>query len=221
MPGRHTDYIFWDNDGVLVDTEHLYFQASAEVLAEADIEISREQFIDISLQRGQSVFDLARRRHSPERIDGMRQERNQRYADLLRRGVAPMSGVTETLRQLHGRVGMAVVTSSHRDHFEIIHRHTGLLEYFDFVLTREDYTHSKPHPEPYLMALARGARPAHRCLVVEDSARGLNAAVAAGLPCVVLPGELNGRSDLSAAKRILTHISEIPELVFAAPALQG
>jgi len=217
---RDLHYLFWDNDGVLVDTEHLYFQASAEVLAEADIQITREQFIDISLKRGESVFDLARHRHNREHIDGMRKQRNRRYAELLRQGVQPMAGVTETLQQLHGRVGMAIVTSSHRDHFEIIHRHTGLLGFFDFVLTREDYTHSKPHPEPYLTALARSARSARHCLVIEDSERGLNAAVAAGLACVVIPGELNRQSDLSSANRILTHISEIPDLVFAASATE-
>ncbi len=211
---RDIHYIFWDNDGVLVDTEHLYFQASAEVLAEADIQISRAQFIDISLKRGQSVFDLAGPRHSPVRINNMREQRNRRYAELLQQGVHPMAGVTETLQQLHGRVKMAIVTSSHRDHFELIHRHTGLLEFFDFVLTREDYTHSKPHPEPYLMALAKSARPARHCLVVEDSERGLNAAVAAGLDCVVIPGELNRQSDLSSATRVLAHSSEIPDFIF-------
>ncbi len=208
------EYIFWDNDGVLVDTEHLYFQASAEVLAEAGIPISREQFIDISLKRGESIFDLARHRHRPEHINDMREQRNRRYADLLRQGVAPMAGVMDTLQELHGRVGMAIVTSSHRDHFDIIHSHTELLKFFDFVLTREDYTHSKPHPEPYLTALTKSARPANRCLVVEDSERGLSAAVAAGLACVVIPGELNRHCDLSTATRILAHSSEIPNFIF-------
>ncbi|OHB32776.1 MAG: hypothetical protein A2X84_06870 [Desulfuromonadaceae bacterium GWC2_58_13] len=216
---RDIHYLFWDNDGVLVDTEHLYFQASAEVLAEAGVPISREQFIDISLKRGQSVFDLALR-HSRDRIDDMREQRNRRYADLLRQGVQPMAGVTETLQQLHGRVGMAIVTSSHRDHFEIIHRHTGLLGFFDFVLTREDYTHSKPHPEPYLKALAKSARSARHCLAIEDSERGLNAALAAGLACVVIPGDLNRQTDLSSAHRILAHISEIPDLVFTPSATE-
>lgn len=210
MPG--IDYLFWDNDGVLVDTEHLYFQASAEVLAETGVEISREQFIDISLKRGESVFDLVPRAH-PGYLDELRHRRNHRYAELLGQGVQPIAGVTETLQQLHGRVGMAIVTGSHRDHFEIIHRDTGLLRFFDFVLTREDYLRSKPHPEPYLTALAKSTLPADRCLVVEDSERGLKAAVAAGLACVVIPGDLNRQTDLSSAKRILSNISELPELV--------
>jgi len=206
------DYLFWDNDGVLVDTEHLYFQASSEILAEAGVVISRQQFIDISLQRGESVFDLVADA-PPAHLDQLRRRRNQRYADLLRQGVQPMEGVTETLQQLHGRFKMAIVTSSHRDHFDIIHRHTGLLGFFEFVLTREDYVHSKPHPEPYLTALARSKIAPQRSLVIEDSERGLRAATDAGLACVVIPGELNRQTDLSLAQTVLSHVSQLPQLI--------
>ncbi|MYF91947.1 MAG: HAD family phosphatase, partial [Gemmatimonadetes bacterium] len=50
--------ILWDNDGVLVDTEGLYFQAGREVLATQGVELPQEDFVEQSLQKGQSVFDL-------------------------------------------------------------------------------------------------------------------------------------------------------------------
>ena len=52
-------YIFWDNDGVLVDTERYYLQASREALAKINIELSNEQFAEISLAAGCSIFDIA------------------------------------------------------------------------------------------------------------------------------------------------------------------
>jgi HAD superfamily hydrolase (TIGR01509 family) len=203
------EWIFWDNDGVLVDTEDLYFQASAELLRETGVELSREQFVEISLRRGESVFDLAE--GDKPYLDSLRQRRNRRYAELLAQGVAPIAGVPETLRALHGRFRMAIVTSSHRDHFDLIHQTTGLRGYFDFILTREDYRHTKPHPEPYLTALARSTGDPARCLVVEDSQRGLEAAVAAGLRCLVIPGDLNRHSDFSTAHAILQGIAEVPD----------
>ncbi len=202
------DWIFWDNDGVLVDTENFYFQASAEVLSDVGVELSREQFIEISLRRGESVFDLAA--GNKPYLDTLRERRNRRYAELLGQGITPIAGVTETLRALHGQVRMAIVTSSQRDHFDLIHRNTDLLDYFDFILTREDYRHTKPHPEPYLTALARGCGDPQRCLVVEDSQRGLESAVAAGLRCLVIPGHLNQQSDFSTAHAILKDITEVP-----------
>ncbi len=205
------DCIFWDNDGVLVDTEHLYYQATCETLADVGIEVSRETFIDISLRQGKSVLDLA----GTQTAQALRGARNRRYSELLHQGVSPIEGVEATLRQLHGKVQMGIVTSSHRDHFEIIHRNTGLLQYFDFVMTRENYEHSKPNPEPYLKALARSRCEAGQCLVVEDSERGLKAAVSAGLRCLVIPGTLNRGSDLSSAHRVLSSVREIPPLLLS------
>lgn len=206
-------WLFWDNDGVLVDTEPMYFRASAEILAEADVHLTRERFVDLSLRQGRSVFDLL-----PDRSDRhrLRARRDRRYAELLEQGVAPMAGARETLRNLHGRVKMAIVTSSHREHFEIIHRHTELLGFFDFVLTREDYPRTKPHPDPYQMALTRSAGAARHCLVVEDSQRGLDAAVAAGLSCLVIPGTLNADSDFASAHAILKDLSQV--VAFLGPA---
>ena len=72
----------------------------------------------------------------------------------------PSTEREEVLRSLHGQVRMGVVTSARRIHFEAAHARTGLRQYLDFVLTREDYKLTKPHPEPYLTALARhGLRP--------------------------------------------------------------
>lgn len=208
--------IFWDNDGILVDTEGLYCRASAEVLGELGIELTREEFVERSLRRGESVFALATERgHAEEIVRTLQKKRNDRYAALLAEGVEPLSGVEEVLRALYGRVHMAVVTSSRRRHFEIIHRHTGLLPYFDFVLTREDYERSKPDPEPYLTALARSGLSPEQCLVVEDTERGLCAAVAAGLRCLVVPGELTAGGDFGAAAAVLTSVRDIPKLLVA------
>ena len=59
--------VFWDNDGVLVDTEALYFQSNQEVLATVGITLTREFFMEQSLVRGESVFDLAAALPKPER----------------------------------------------------------------------------------------------------------------------------------------------------------
>ncbi|KIH77006.1 haloacid dehalogenase superfamily, subfamily IA, variant 3 with third motif having DD or ED [Geoalkalibacter ferrihydriticus] len=202
--------IFWDNDGVLVDTEPLYFQATREVLAETGVALSREAFIRISLQQGRSAFDLARDQGAtPRELEDMRRQRNERYSALLAHAPPALPWVKETLHALHGRCRMAIVTSSLREHFDIIHRNTGILGYFDFILTREDYQHTKPHPEPYLTALKRsGIAPAH-CLVVEDTQRGLQSSVDAGLACAVIPNGLTGDSDFSRACHVLGDIREV------------
>ena len=205
--------IFWDNDGVLVDTERLYFQASAQVLRRVGIQLTPAAFAEISLRRGESVFDLAAHL-LPAEVDRLRRSRDELYGELLQRHPTVITGVEQTLRLLHGRVRMAIVTSCRRDHFETIHRNSALLSYFDFVLAREDYRHSKPHPEPYLTALARSGLEAGECLAVEDSERGLTAACRAGLRCLAIPAGLAPDGDFSSAFKILRDVREVPAVVF-------
>ncbi|MGD8763687.1 MAG: HAD-IA family hydrolase, partial [Desulfobacteraceae bacterium] len=122
--------------------------------------------------------------------------------------------VEDTLRRLRGKVLMGVVTSSRREHFEIIHSGTGLLCYFDLVLTREDYGKSKPNPDPFLTAVIRyGLQPEH-CIIVEDSKRGLAAAKAAGIRCIVVPNALTQGSNFSGAYRVVKSVNEVTEEVF-------
>lgn len=206
-------YIFWDNDGVLVDTERYYLQASREALARVDIGLSNEQFAVISLGAGRSIFEIAAASGlSGQSIDELKEWRHRRYAGLLEEEDITLDGASDVLNGLHGKIGMAVVTSSQRHHFEITHRRTGFLPYFDFCLTREDYTNSKPSAEPYLLALQRSGHAPEDVLVVEDSPRGLRAAKAAGLTCWVIPGHHTSAQDFPEADRILSDLREVLEL---------
>ena len=198
--------ILWDNDGVLVDTEGLYFQAGREIMATQGIELTQEDFVEQSLQKGRSVFDLLPSRDA-ELIDRLRLQRNARYS------VRVLDGVVETLRALHGRVLMGVVTGSRKDHFDIIHAQTNLLQFFEFVVTKEDYKESKPHPDAYLTAMRLHGLKPETCVVVEDSERGCAAAAKAGLRVLVVPNELSQHGDFSPAYKVLRSVREVVDEV--------
>ena len=206
--------IFWDNDGVLMETEHLYYQANAEALAQAGVELSLEEFCRISLRQGESVLELAA---GAGRSDGdaaeLRRFRDDIYYRLLGEMARVIPGVQATLAQLHGRFHMAIVTSCGRANFQQMHRESGLLGYFDFILTREDYGASKPDPEPYRTACARAGLSPSRCLAIEDSERGVTSAARAGLVVAAIPGEMNRGGDFSAARWLLDGIHELPVLL--------
>jgi HAD superfamily hydrolase (TIGR01509 family) len=204
------EFIFWDNDGVLVDTEGLYYQASREALTRIGFDLTIQQFIAISLASGRSVFELATT--DAQLMDDLRQWRNQRYSALLAEQDLLLPGVREILTQLAMHKKMAIVTSSRRDHFNLIHANTDLLHLFEFVLCREDYQAAKPDPEPYLLALQHSGCAPCQCLVIEDSARGLAAAKAAGLTCWVMPSAQTRGQDFAAADRVLHRLGELTPL---------
>lgn len=203
--------ILWDNDGVLVDTEHLYFQATQSVLASAGVSLMEQQYVDHFLVEGRGAWHLLEERGvGADEIARLREARNDLYGRLLREGPRVIPGIGETLNALRGRYVMGVVTSSRKDHFDLIHEHTGLLQYFDFVLTASDYPRVKPHPDPYLAAVERSGVGADACIAIEDSERGLEAATLAGVRCIVVPTALTRGGRFARAHRVLASASEIP-----------
>ena len=206
--------VLWDNDGVLVDTEGMFFQACREVLGSVGVDLSLEQFKDISLRQGESTLNLAIEQGvDPGEEVRLRKERDRLYTELLESRCPAVDGAAEALRALHGRVGMGVVTSSLRRHFDAAHANSGLIQYMDFVLAREDYKHSKPDPEPYLTAIQRHNLQPQQCIVVEDSERGLAAATAAGLECIIVLSEWTRGGNFRAAVAVVENISAVPEEV--------
>jgi HAD superfamily hydrolase (TIGR01509 family) len=208
--------ILWDHDGVLVDTEHLYFRATREVLTRVGVELTVDQYRQLLLVEGRGAWHLAEQRGvEKQEIDGLRSARDDLYADLLTRGDVLVPGALELLDRLRPRYRMAVVTSSQRGHFDAIHERTRLCELVEFVLTREDYDQAKPHPEPYLRALQQLALPSAQCLAVEDSERGLRAANGAGLACWIVLTELTAGLAFDAAERRFASLAELGEALLA------
>lgn len=208
------DVVLFDNDGVLVDTEPLYLRATQELLATVGVEIDAAIYRETSLVRGGTVFELAEAKGLGEgEIRALRVRRDLRYAELIRAGVEVLPGVHSTLRRLQGVRPMAIVTGSVRGHFEEIHRQTDLVGYFEFVLAEGDYARHKPHPDPYLMAAVRFGVAPERCLVIEDTQRGLAAADAAGMQCIAIPHALSRGSDFTRAVRVLDSMEALADLL--------
>jgi len=209
--------ILWDNDGVLVDTERWYFQATQEVFAEMGVELTVELYFECFLSRSNGTTKLASARgFSEANIAAMRAARNERYIRMLEQEVITIVGVREALAALRPHFVMGIVTSSRREHFEAIHRRTELLEFFDFAVTREDYAQSKPAPDPYLAGVARSGLSAGRCLAIEDAPRGLLAAQAAKLDCWVIPSNLTRKAPFSDATKVLERIADVSSLLLNA-----
>jgi HAD superfamily hydrolase (TIGR01509 family) len=206
--------LLWDNDGVLVDTERCYFEACRDTLATVAIELTEAQYFDHWLASARGIAHVAAAHGiSDEQVATLQRDRDAAYARLLERQCWAIDGVHQTLRALRPQFAMGIVTSSRRDHFEAIHRRTGFLEFFDFVLAAEDYARPKPDPAPYLAGIARTGWPPEACLAIEDAPRGLAAARAAGLDCWIVPTPLTAGADFSGATRVVASVAELTTLL--------
>jgi HAD superfamily hydrolase (TIGR01509 family) len=208
VSGPRFEALLWDNDGVLVDTERLYFEATRETLAEVGVALSPDDYRQLFLKEGRGAWHLAAGL-ADGALEALKERRGRRYVARLERHDLLLPGVAEAIPRLGVRHRMAIVTSSDRDHFALIHRRTGLLPHFELVLTQGDYVNSKPDPEPYLTAVRRLGVAPERCLVIEDSERGLRAAKAAGLTCWVLPSDLTRPFRFAEADVVLQDLAEL------------
>ncbi|KNX37106.1 HAD family hydrolase [Luteipulveratus halotolerans] len=203
-------FVLFDHDGVLVDTEPWYYRAGADALAEIGIALDLSQYLE---DMGHGLGTWARAREAgvdEETVARLRAVRDDRYQHYLRTETIEIDSVAEVLDELSTDVRMAVVTTSE---FELIHQNRNLLDHMDFVLVREDYRRAKPHPEPYLTALSRFGGDPDQTLVVEDSARGLRSAVAAGIDCAVVHNDFTAGQDFSAATHQIGSLRDLIDIV--------
>ena len=203
-------YILFDHDGVLVDTEFWYYKAGERALADIGFTMDRAQYLR-DMTHGGATWAQAIAAGVDDQIIGRQREvRDVYYQEYLRTEDIEIEGVLETLAELAHTYRMGIVTTSKRADFALIHEKRSILDYMEFYLAREDYEQAKPHPEPYLRGLQRLGATAAETVVVEDSARGLMSALAAGIDCIVVANEFTASHDLSRATAKVATFRELP-----------
>jgi HAD superfamily hydrolase (TIGR01509 family) len=206
-------YILFDHDGVLVDTEFWYYKAGERALADIGLTLDKDQYLrDMNL--GLGTWAQARQAGIDELTIGRQREvRNDYYQEYLRTEDIEIEGVVEVLEELSRYVRMAIVTTAKRVDFDAIHERRQIRPFMDFVLVREDYKLAKPHPEPYLTGLKRLGAAREETLVVEDSARGLSSAVAAGIDCAIVYNDFTSAHDFSRANYRIGVLAELKDII--------
>lgn len=205
--------ILWDHDGVLVETEPWYFEATRLAIKELGVDLRKADYI-ADMAYGISAWERARAIGiTEEDITRHKRLRNQRYQEFLRVENIDIEGVESILAALAATYSMAIVTTSKKEDFELIHRGRGICKYMSFVLANGDYARSKPHPDPYLMALEKFGVTKEECVAIEDSERGLRSAVAAGIDCVVVANSFVKGQDFRDATDRIDSLSELASLL--------
>ncbi|MFG2620373.1 HAD family hydrolase [Streptomyces sp. NPDC048507] len=179
------ELVIFDNDGVLVDSEPLSNTILSGYLTElghpTSYEESLRDYMGAAVHR---VHDLVFERSGqrlPEEFDHTLQER---VSAAFARELKPVPGVTEVLAELSAQgVPYCLASSGTHERIRVGHRSAGLGEWFEeeWIFSAEDVGRGKPAPDLFLHAAdMMGVAPA-RCVVIEDSRLGVEAARAAGM----------------------------------------
>lgn len=186
MEKRVVDAIIFDLDGVIVSTDEYHYKAWKRLADEEGIPFDREMnhrlrgvsrmaCVNIILEKMPDIYTLAEKENMAER-------KNRYYIESLGNlnEQALLPGVQETLPLLK-KEGYQIAIGSSSKNAGMILEKLGLNHTFHKVVDGNDITFSKPNPEVFLKAAdALGVRP-ERCIVVEDSTAGIDAARCAGM----------------------------------------
>ena len=202
--------VAFDMDGLMFNTEDVYTEVGSEVLRRRGREFTKELKDAMMGLTARRSFEVMIETHSlDDTPDELIPESEEIFIALLGNYLAPMPGFFSLLAALEkADVSRAIATSTGRRLTEVILANFELQPRFDFVLTSEDITHGKPHPEMYLLAAERFGVSPEEMLVLEDSHFGCRAAHEAGAFVVAIPNQHTADHDFSMADLVATSLED-------------
>ena len=196
--------VAFDMDGLMFNSEDVYFETGVRLMKLYGCEYTKDLAKQLMGVTPQYEFQfLIDRFRLPATWEELKAKSNEIFLSIMPKILQPMPGLFHLLDHLDERkIPHAVCTSSSPNLVSQMLPIHDLERRFDFILTSDDVTHGKPHPEMYLRAAERfGVEPASM-MVLEDSYNGCLAGANAGAFVVAVPGEHSLGHDFSMANLV-------------------
>ncbi|HRF95965.1 MAG TPA: HAD family phosphatase [Aggregatilineales bacterium] len=183
------DAIIFDMDGLLVDSEIVWYKAEDELITDRGFVYSEEvrdsivgMRIDQFLAKLKEIYNL------PETVEQLIVELEGRMLTLIPQLVKPNAGAQAIIDfVIKNNIPHAIASNSSINIINVTLQSQGWGDIFDVRCTGDDEVSGKPDPYVYLRAAEKLGVDPKRCLALEDSPNGSKAAVAAGMTCYAVP----------------------------------
>nr|WP_314432893.1 HAD family phosphatase [uncultured Brevundimonas sp.] len=199
--------VLFDMDGVLIDAKEWHYEALNDVLAAFGMGIDRDSHLSTydGLPTRKKLEMLSAARGLPRRLHGLINDLKQaRTAEIAMQRCRPTFNHIQALTGLkRDGVKLGVCSNSVRQTVELMMRLGRLDSYLDVLVSNEDVSQAKPHPEMYLQAMASLGVAPEETLILEDNEHGIAAARSSGAHVMVI-----GTPDDVLYKRIHARILE-------------
>lgn len=206
------NYIIFDMDGVLLDSEPMHQEIIYETFQLEGIPFDKAY---IQTLTGMSAFPMwekvkrdAQRSESVEEL--IKFHRDYFFKRLPEVKVPLVPHVKDVLEKFKNEgKHLSLASSSGHKLIDIFTQQTNIAHYFEVIMSGDDVKYSKPNPEIFLKVAQWYGLPATQFTVIEDSTNGVKAAKSAGMQCVGFQNPLSGGQDLSQADLLIHSMQEL------------
>ena len=201
--------VIFDLDGLLSDTERLHCKAYQDILEQYGIELTEEQFAEHWTRAGKGIAQWIQENKLSLDVALVRQQKSERYLQLVESTVQPMDGALTVLERLTGKLRLSVASSAYQSWVDHVLKCLEITHYFELIVAGDQVSRSKPFPDIFLhTAQQLGVEPS-ACVVLEDAEKGVVAARRAGMYCIAVPNEYTQDNDFSQATKVVSSLHEV------------
>ena len=200
-------------DGVIVDTEPVHHYAYHQHFKELNIEISDELYASFTGFSTKNTYERIIEIHKLQHdVQSLVQIKRNIFNDAFdtKKDLYLLEGVEDLIKDLYQNgVQLIVASSASKETINRVFNRFNLHQYFSHIVSGEDFPKSKPHPAIFEHAVSLSIAPKDECIVIEDSANGIEASIEAGVFCIGYNSEHSKGQDLSKANLIINHFNEL------------
>jgi len=205
--------VIFDMDGVIIDSEPVYFEIDKQMFEELNIAVSFEEHCSYVGTSSQNMWTAIITKHgiSEQPAELMRKEYSLYLEHLANaKDLQPIDGVVELIHELYkNNFKLVLASSSQMASIDIVLNKFKLDELFIAKVSGSELAHSKPHPEIFLRSARLIKSDPSECIVIEDSKNGVTAAKAAGMKCIGFLNPNSGNQDLKNADLVIHSFGEL------------
>lgn len=208
--------VIFDFDGLLVDTEYLWYQIYCELLQENfGYSLSIETFnLGVGSSNGELFKYISEESGLTVDTEQIR-ENGARIFSEKSKNLGLMNGVYELLSILHSKgIRMVIATSSPYKRPTSILEKLGVLDMFEFIVSKEHVQHTKPSPDLFIQAFEKLGLPKEQVVILEDSVNGVIAANRAGIKVLAIPNSITKNSNFPSKTEIMRSILDVLDIIF-------
>ena len=208
---KNTKAAILDFDGLLADSEPYHYKAYNEVFERYGHTLDKNEYWIEWTSKGKGIKGEIERHNLKLNVDPieLRKQKFEVYSQFCQSGeIKLFPEAINLVKRLAENHKIAIASGSWAGDIEHILRNCNALNLIPVILGKESAKREKPFPDIFLNAANKLGYQPKECFVLEDALKGLNAAKAAGIPCIILKNKLNQNIEFKNAEIVFPNLTD-------------